>query len=128
MKVRVVGTPHEADVAPGASMPPGVRAVRDGNVVWVHAHGETYRVEAVLARRGAAASEAEHDLVAPMPGKVTKVLVEEGQDVGKGAPLLVLEAMKMEHSIKAPRDGKVARLFRKAGEMVAMGEKLVELV
>lgn len=127
MKLRVVGTDHEADVAPGGTMPAGVRAVRDGNLVWVYAHGETYRVEAVLARRGTAAAEAEHELVAPMPGKVTKVLVQEGQDVAKGAPLLILEAMKMEHSIKAPRDGRVARLFRKAGEMVAMGEKLVEL-
>lgn len=127
MKLRVLGTTHEAEAAPGAPFPAGVRAVRDGNVVWVHARGETYRVEAVLARRGASASEAEHELVAPMPGKVTKVLVAEGQDVVKGAPLLVLEAMKMEHSIRAPRDGKVARVFRKTGEMVAMGEKLVEL-
>ena len=62
-----------------------------------------------------------------MPGRVVKVLVSEGDQVKKGAPLLLLVAMKMEQEIRSPRDGAVTRLFRTAGEMVAMGDPLVEI-
>ena len=51
-------------------------------------------------------------LTAPMPGKVIALLAEPGKRVERGAPLLVLEAMKMEHTIKAPRAG-VVKAFRR---------------
>jgi 3-methylcrotonyl-CoA carboxylase alpha subunit len=71
---------------------------------------------------------AEGGLVAPMPGKVIALIARAGEAVEKGAPLLVLEAMKMEHTIAAPRDG-VVRAFRYAvGEQVADGAELVEFV
>lgn len=127
MKVRVAGTPLVREVErPGAESPPGLLAVRDGGVVWVHHRGETYRLERAVDRPAGAAAE-EHDLFAPMPGKVVRVLVSEGDAVSRGTPLVLLEAMKMEHEIKAPRDGKVSRLFRAAGEMVALGDPLVEI-
>jgi 3-methylcrotonyl-CoA carboxylase alpha subunit len=66
-------------------------------------------------------------LRAPMPGTVISVLVKEGDVVTAGAPLLVMEAMKMEHTIKAPAAGKVARVFFKAGEQVKEGAELVEI-
>jgi 3-methylcrotonyl-CoA carboxylase alpha subunit len=47
---------------------------------------------------------------APMPGKVTKLLVDVGDTVSAGTPLLIMEAMKMEHTIKAPCDGTVASI------------------
>ena len=115
---------RETDVAKDRL--PGLLAVRDGRNVWVSYRGETWRVERV-AERPAGAPEEEHDLNAPMPGRVVKVLVSEGDQVTKGTALLLLEAMKMEHEIRAPRDGAVTRLFRSAGEMVAMGDPLVEI-
>ena len=115
---------RETDVA--RDLLPGLLAVRDGRNVWVNYRGETWRVERV-AERPAGAPEEEHDLTAPMPGRVVKVLVSEGDQVTKGTALLLLEAMKMEHEIRAPRDGAVTRLFRSAGEMVAMGDPLVEI-
>jgi 3-methylcrotonyl-CoA carboxylase alpha subunit len=66
-------------------------------------------------------------LVAPMPGKVVAVLVEAGAEVKKGAPLLVLEAMKMEHTVVSPRDGRVAAVHFAAGALVTEGAQLVAL-
>jgi len=57
-------------------------------------------------------------LVAPMPGKVVKVLVEAGQEVAAGAPLVVLEAMKMEHTVRAPEPGIVRALHVAVGDQV----------
>ena len=61
-------------------------------------------------------------LLAPMPGSVVKVLVEQGQAVAAGDPVLVLEAMKMQHTVSAPTDGVVTRLGVTTGQQVAAGE------
>jgi len=76
----------------------------------------------------AAAAEADTSggkLTSPMPGKVVRVLVEAGQAVKRGAPLVVLEAMKMEHTIAAPSDGTVERIAYGVGETVEEGVELV---
>jgi acetyl-CoA carboxylase biotin carboxylase subunit len=57
-------------------------------------------------------------LVAPMPGKVVKVLVTEGQEVAAGSPLVVLEAMKMEHTVRAADAGTVRALHVVVGDQV----------
>ncbi len=64
---------------------------------------------------------------AVMPGIVVEVLVEEGQTVEEGTPLLILEAMKMQNEIKAPGLGSVAEVRVKAGETVAGGAILLVL-
>ena len=66
-------------------------------------------------------------LAAPMPGKVIAVLVKKGAKVEKGAPLVILEAMKMEHTITAPRAGRVAEIRYAAGEQVDEGVDLLIL-
>ncbi|MDP6122088.1 MAG: biotin/lipoyl-containing protein, partial [Rhodospirillales bacterium] len=58
-------------------------------------------------------------------GKVIAVLVAPGQDVKRGATLIVLEAMKMEHAITAPADGTVSAVHFKAGEQVEEGVELL---
>jgi len=65
-------------------------------------------------------------LTAPMPGKIVAVHVKEGATVKRGAPLLVLEAMKMEHTITAPADGVIERLPYKVGDQVDEGADLVD--
>ena len=65
-------------------------------------------------------------LTAPMPGKIVALLATPGQAVAKGAPLLILEAMKMEHTITAPKDGIVKSFRYAAGDQVADGAELVE--
>ncbi|MQM33666.1 MAG: 3-methylcrotonyl-CoA carboxylase, partial [Candidatus Accumulibacter phosphatis] len=65
-------------------------------------------------------------LTAPMPGKVVALLAAVGQQVEKGAPLLILEAMKMEHTITAPKNGIVKAFCYAAGDQVADGAELVD--
>ncbi len=77
-------------------------------------------------RRRAARAGADH-LEAPMPAKVTAVLVEAGQRVRKGDVLLKLEAMKMEMAVRAPRDATVTSIACRVGELVQPGVGLLEL-
>jgi 3-methylcrotonyl-CoA carboxylase alpha subunit len=100
--------------------------VRDGDDLHVFSGGRhrTLRLVDVIAHAG------EHDgddagLVAPMPGKVVAVHVAAGARVAKGAPLLVMEAMKMEHTIVAPDDGTVEAVLYGTGDQVAEGAPLV---
>ena len=125
--VQEVGGRGPGEAAP-LLRPPGLRAVRDGGVVWVFFRGETYRIERVAARPPAAAApETEHDLAAPMPGKIVALLVKDGDAVVKGATLLILEAMKMEYPVRAPRAGIVAGLSAAEGAMVSLGQRLLEI-
>jgi len=65
-------------------------------------------------------------LKAPMPGKVIALIAAVGASVDKGAPLLVLEAMKMEHTISAPKRGTVKGFRYGVGEQVVDGVDLVD--
>ena len=76
--------------------------------------------------RAAAEDEAEGALSAPMPGKVVRQPVAQGQRVARGAALLVLEAMKMEHTIIAPCDGRVVQLHYAEGDQVEEGVILID--
>lgn len=69
---------------------------------------------------------AEGGLLAPMPGKVIALIAAEGATVEKGAPLLILEAMKMEHTITAPAAGTVKGFRFAVGDQVGDGAELVE--
>jgi propionyl-CoA carboxylase alpha chain len=57
-------------------------------------------------------------LVAPMPGRIVKILVEIGQEVAAGAALVVLEAMKMEHTVRATTAGRVQAIHASVGQQV----------
>lgn len=67
------------------------------------------------------------EVTAPMPGKVLKVVVAEGEAVAAGQPLLVLEAMKMETTLYAEGDAIVGKVHAAPGAMVEHGAVLLEL-
>jgi len=75
----------------------------------------------------APASVGEGVVCAPMPGKVLRVLVREGDRVKVGQGLLVLEAMKMENEIPAPKDGVIKKILIKEGDTVDTGQPLIEI-
>lgn len=64
---------------------------------------------------------------AVMPGRVVRVTVAAGDEVQSGAPLLVLEAMKMQNEITAPKGGSVTAVHVKAGDAVESGAELVTI-
>ncbi|HEX8964253.1 MAG TPA: biotin/lipoyl-containing protein, partial [Rhodocyclaceae bacterium] len=93
----------------------------------VFLHGRGFALAAVdpLHQAGEGAA-AEGSLTAPMPGKVIALLARAGDRVEKGAPLLILEAMKMEHTIAAPAAGVVKAFRFGVGDQVADGAQLLE--
>jgi 3-methylcrotonyl-CoA carboxylase alpha subunit len=89
--------------------------------------GKQYFVEKELLKRGGAQSDDVGSLKSPMPGKILKLFVSEGDVVAKGTTLLVMEAMKMEHSLKAPCDCTVDQFLFKEGELVEGDIELVSI-
>jgi 3-methylcrotonyl-CoA carboxylase alpha subunit len=82
-------------------------------------------VDDVQHDRGAAGGAGR--LTAPMPGRVVKIAVEQGQHVDQHQPLVVLEAMKMEHVVQAPHAGLVSELCVEVGQQVTSGTQLLVL-
>lgn len=72
------------------------------------------------------AKDLSHSVLAPMPCKVIRVLVEEGETVKKDQPLVVIESMKMETVIRSPKEAKVGRVVHSVGDVVKQGTELVE--
>ena len=104
---------------------------REGEVFYCWVGGETYRVCGVDQDSPQDASghheAVEKALIAPMPGKVVKVLVKAGDEVKRGTKLMIIESMKMETEIAAPSDGTVAAVKYAEGEVFKEGEVLVEI-
>lgn len=63
----------------------------------------------------------------PMPGKVVKVLVKQGDKVSAGQSLVIVESMKMENEIKSPADGEVSAVNFKDGDLVEPGQPIIKL-
>jgi 3-methylcrotonyl-CoA carboxylase alpha subunit len=94
----------------------------------VFCDGQSRRLKLVdpLAHAGEEEQHGGH-LAAPMSGTVISVLVKPGDAVAKGAPLLILEAMKMEHTIAAPAAGTVSAVNYRIGDQVQEGADLIDL-
>jgi 3-methylcrotonyl-CoA carboxylase alpha subunit len=100
--------------------------VREADALTVFVAGASHRLEREAAHR-VDEEDPGGRLVSPLPGAVVQVLVEAGQVVEKGQPLMIVEAMKMEHTISAPHGGKVTQIYFMAGEQVAEGAQLLAL-
>ena len=105
-----------------------VEPARD--VTTVHLRQKSYPVRIVDPKRlRSAESTGRHDhgsaeIVAPMPGKVVRVLVNAGAQVTAGSGILVVEAMKMQNELKTPRAGTVVAIHAEPGATVNAGEVL----
>ena len=96
------------------------------NLDWIKAYGGLHRLE-VRDEEALISKPVSGDgrIKAPIPGIITRVMVEKGQEVEMGDPLLILEAMKMEMPIMTPAAGKVAAVHCSTGDAVQEGDVLV---
>jgi len=113
-----------------------VQIERQRGRVFLLTHGGVTRRAQVLSPRAAAllekmpekqAADTSRLVLSPMPGLLTSVAVEEGQEVKAGEPLVIVEAMKMENVLRAERDGKIAKLRAKPGDSLAVDQIILEL-
>jgi len=103
------------------------RMTEAGSRVYVHSiHGD-HSVRRLPRYPEAELASGYETADSPMPGQVLRVLVEVGQRISAGDPLVVLEAMKMEQTLRAAIDGQVESVLVRAGDVVAPGDILVHI-
>lgn len=117
-EVQLVSAAGPELVVEDAGLRTRARVVRGGSKWFVHADGSSVELVEVPRFPEAQAKVAPGACVAPMPGKVVKILVSRGQRVAAGDVLLILEAMKMEHGVRATADGDVEELHVAEGDQV----------
>ncbi len=130
----------DMNILSGTLSPAGALTANvDGHIVRVHVHVSGSAIH--LFHEGAHEvfewldpylPEAQHvdapgGLRAVMPGRILQVLVRDGDQVARGAPLVVMEAMKMEHTVTAPSAGTVAKVLCSVDEQVKEGAELLIL-
>jgi glutaconyl-CoA/methylmalonyl-CoA decarboxylase subunit gamma len=107
-------------------------AVGNAYLYKVQVDGETYSITAQDPRRWSRARSGvtcggHQQIVAPMPGKIVRVLVAPGQQVEAGRSVIVVEAMKMQNEIRSSTAGTVARVSVSEGQAVNAGEILMTI-
>jgi biotin carboxyl carrier protein len=116
--VLIAGRAYEVRVAPSQS---GLRVYAGPREFNIHIADP----RAWGGRRGGAQeAEGRQEVLAPMPGKIARVLVKQGDKVEAGQGLCVVEAMKMQNEIRSPKTGTVERLLVEEGQAVNSGESL----
>ncbi|MCB1059496.1 MAG: hypothetical protein KDB65_04625 [Calditrichaeota bacterium] len=108
---------------------------RHGDELWLIHDGQVYPLVIEterdrLLKAAAQAAEGEHGtttIKAAMPGMVLRIMVQPGQTIKKGDPVLILEAMKMENEVRSPADGTVQSISISERDSVEKGAPLLTL-
>jgi len=119
LSVLLAGQSHEVCVTPSAN---GKLKLQTGAQEF---SAEVLDPRAWSGRRhGGVEAEGRQQIIAPMPGKIVRLLVKAGDAVEAGQGLLVVEAMKMQNEIRSPKSGTVERVLASEGQAVNAGEVL----
>jgi biotin carboxyl carrier protein len=113
------GKSYELRVAP---MPDGSLKIQSATTEFI---AEEIDPREWRGRHGALQAEGRQQVVAPMPGKVVRVLVSTGDKVEAGQGLVVVEAMKMQNEIRSPKTGTVEKVVASEGQAVNAGDVLI---
>ncbi|MGA3040788.1 MAG: biotin/lipoyl-containing protein [Bryobacteraceae bacterium] len=108
------------------------RIEQSNGCVVVFIDGHRFEIEIRDPRRwsrqtGRQGAEGRLNVTAPMPGKIVRLLVAQGDAVAAGQGLLVMEAMKMQNEMKAPKAGRVVSITAHEGATVAAGDVLAAI-
>lgn len=109
-----------------------VYAAESDDSVFIHLDGKVLKLGKVGNDQKKFTAEghefgAKDEISTPMPGKVVKILVDEGDQVESGQPLVIVESMKMENDIKSPTNGSVKSIHFQAGDLVKPGQPIIKL-
>jgi biotin carboxyl carrier protein len=109
-----------------------VHVAQSDDSIYVHIDGRIIRLGKIRddAQKFSAAGlefGAKDEIKTPMPGKVVKLLVSEGESVESGQALVIVESMKMENEIKSPTKGKVKSVNFAAGDLVSPDQAIINL-
>ncbi len=99
--------------------------VDEGVIAWQGMR--QHHVRFASRRRGDEETGSGGMLRSPMPGRLSRLFVKEGDEVALGDSVAIVEAMKMEHVLHAPAGGTVKRVFHAEGAQVDLGSEIVEL-
>lgn len=103
--------------------------IRDEDRLVLFQQGRQYRLQLAVpkwAEKALGIKDITNSVLAPMPCKVLRVEVKEGDEVKKDQPLVVIESMKMETVIRSPHDGVIAKIVHGKGDLCKAGTALVE--
>lgn len=100
--------------------------------IYIHIRDEEYIIDTESKEKAktAGADFIEHQdnlIYPPMPGKILKIMVKEGEKVRKKQSLVIVEAMKMEHDIRSPFEAMVSKINYSEGQTVDIDSPLIEL-
>jgi biotin carboxyl carrier protein len=142
LECRIDGNLIEADVSeisPGTySFLIGGRSIEarvepQGSSLRIAAAGREFSASVSDPRRyrksgGGRLAEGRQNVIAPMPGKVIRMLIKNGDAVAAGQGIVVVEAMKMQNEVKSPKAGRVEKLIVAEGQAVNAGDILAIVV
>ncbi|KAB8975995.1 hypothetical protein FH972_026874 [Carpinus fangiana] len=103
--------------------------IQDEAKITVFQQGQQYRLQRVVPtwiEKALGIKDVTNSVLAPMPCKILRVDVREGDEVRKDQPLVVIESMKMETVIRSPQDGRISKVMHQQGDICKAGTELVE--
>ncbi len=109
-----------------------VHFVTTDDMIHVFVNGEQYSFQRIeesdseYRKDAISLTETGNFVGAPMPGRILKLHVKEGQEIQKGAPLFIVEAMKMENEVKSPNSGKIVKVNFAENDTVSVGQPVIE--
>lgn len=129
-KIKLIGNGDQGKVIPQVGdRREAAEMVIQGETIFIRAFSRNFMLQIVdpIEQATGKAGTSRESARAPMPGVVVEVLVEDGDAVTQGQPLMTIESMKILTVIKAPRSGVVKKVHLKAGETFEKNTVLVSL-
>jgi biotin carboxyl carrier protein len=103
-------------------------SVSEKNSLQVAARGKSFNIRVIDRKHLRIGADHNEDgrkqLMAPMPGKVVRILQREGDNVESGQGIVIVEAMKMQNEIKSPKSGRVVAIRVREGDTVTANQVL----